>query len=106
VVETAESGKRTFQDILALRQEMDRRIVTLGRRAENARRLMMLLYGTPAITVNSVSEQLGLKYYTANQLVSTFTEVGILKEVTGYQRNRIFIFQSYVDIFRGENETK
>jgi hypothetical protein len=26
--------------------------------------------------------------------------------VTGYQRNRIFIFQSYVDIFRGENETK
>ncbi|MFA5718873.1 MAG: Fic family protein [Desulfobulbaceae bacterium] len=106
VVETAESGKGTFQNILALRQEMDRKIVTLGRRAENGRRLIMLLYVTPAITVNSVAERLGLKYYTANQLVSAFTELEILKEATGYQRNRIFIFQNYVDIFRNENEIK
>ncbi|RJX21174.1 MAG: Fic family protein [Desulforudis sp.] len=106
VVETAESGKGTFQNILALRQEMERKIVTLGRRAENGRRLIMLLYVTPAITVNSVAERLGLKYYTANQLVSAFTELGILKEATGYQRNRIFIFQNYVDIFRNENEIK
>jgi Fic family protein len=106
VVETAESGKRTFQNILALRQEMDRKIVTLGRRAENGRRLITFLYVTPAITVNSVAERLGLKYYTANQLVSAFTELGILREATGYQRNRIFIFKSYVDIFRSENEIK
>lgn len=106
VVETAESGKRTFQNILALRREMDRKIVTLGRRAENGRRLITFLYVTPAITVNSVAERLGLKYYTANQLVSAFTELGILREATGYQRNRIFIFKSYVDIFRSENEIK
>lgn len=106
VVETAESGKGTFQNILALRQEMDRKIVTLGRRAENGRRLIMLLYVTPAITVNSVAERLGLKYYTANQLVSAFTELEILKEATGYQRNRIFVFQNYVDIFRNKNEIK
>lgn len=105
VVETAESGKHTFQNILALRQELEHDVVTLGRRAENARRLIILLYGNPAITVNFVSEQLELKYYTANQLVSTLAEMGILKEVTGFQRNRIFIFQRYIDIFRVENTT-
>ena len=36
VVETAESGKRTFQRILALRQELDAEVIKLGRRAENA----------------------------------------------------------------------
>lgn len=106
LVATAESGKRTFQNILDLRQEMDRSVVKLGRRAENARRLIILLYGNPAITVNSVAERLGLKYYTANQLVSTLEEMGILTEVTGYQRNRIFIFERYVDIFRGEDTTE
>jgi len=103
VFETAESGKRTFQNILVLRQELERDVVKLGRRAENARRLIILLYGNPAITVNFVSEQLGLKYYTANQLVTTLVELGILREVTGFQRNRIFIFQRYIDIFRVEN---
>ncbi|MBV5307762.1 MAG: Fic family protein [Desulfobulbaceae bacterium] len=105
VFETAESGKRTFQNILVLRQELERDVVKLGRRAENARRLIILLYGNPAITVNFVSEQLGLKYYTANQLVTTLVEMNVLKEVTGFQRNRIFIFQRYIDIFRVENMT-
>lgn len=105
VFETAESGKRTFQNILVLRQDLERDVVKLGRRAENARRLIILLYGNPAITVNFVSEQLGLKYYTANQLVTTLVEMGILREVTGFQRNRIFIFQRYIDIFRVENMT-
>ncbi|MFH2122229.1 MAG: Fic family protein [Pseudomonadota bacterium] len=105
VFETAESGKRTFQNILVLRQELERDVVKLGRRAENARRLIILLYGNPAITVNFVSEQLGLKYYTANQLVTTLVEMNVLREVTGFQRNRIFIFQRYIDIFRVENMT-
>lgn len=105
VFETAESGKRTFQNILVLRQDLERDVVKLGRRAENARRLIILLYGNPAITVNFVSEQLGLKYYTANQLVTTLVDMNVLKEVTGFQRNRIFIFQRYIDIFRVENMT-
>jgi len=28
----------------------------------------------------------------------------ILKEITGYQRNRIFLFKEYIDIFREKNE--
>ena len=105
VVETAESGKKTFQNILSLRQELERKVVTLGRRAENGRKLMMHLFKRPAVTVNQVVDLLGLQYHAANNLVQALAEMDILKEITGYQRNRIFLFKQYIDIFSEKNET-
>lgn len=105
VIETAENGKQTFKRILALRQEIDAQIVTLGRRAENGHALVRRLYQDPVINVNQVAELLGIKYYAANQLVSALVDIGILREETGWQRNRLFIFRRYLNVFRDENET-
>lgn len=99
VVETAESGKRTFQRILALRHELDAEIVKLGRRAENAQQLILYLYGTPTITVNKAMELLGINYVPANSLIASLVDMGVLQEITGFQRNRIFILRRYIDIF-------
>lgn len=104
VIETAENGKRTFQRILTLSQEMDALIVTLGRRAENARTLVYHLYQEPFVTVNQVAELLSIKYYAANQLVKTLVDIGILQEETGWQRNRLFAFRRYLNLFSDENE--
>lgn len=103
VVETSESGKRTFQRILALRQELDNEVVKLGRRAENARQLLTYLYGSPTITVTKTMEILEIKYVPANGLIATLVDMGILEEITGYQRNRIFLLRKYIDIFRDGN---
>lgn len=105
VIETTKNGKKTFQRILALRQELDRQVVTLGRRAENAHKLILRLYRHPVVTVKLVAEELGIQYQAANNLVQSLIELGILKEVTGYQRNRIFFFEKYIDVFKEENET-
>lgn len=103
VVATAENGKRTFQQILALRQEVDAQVVTLGRRAENAHSLLLRLYQEPVINVNQAAGWLDIKYYAANQLVGALVELGILQEVTGWQRNRLFVFRKYLDVFSAEN---
>ena len=34
-------------------------------------------------------------------MLSDFIDIGILKEMTGFKRNRFFIFQEYLDIFNG-----
>lgn len=99
VVETAESGKRTFQRILSLRHEFDAEIVKLGRRAENAQQLILYLYGTPTITVNKAMELLGINYVPANSLIASLVDMGVLQEITGFQRNRVFILRRYIDIF-------
>ncbi len=104
MIETAENGKQTFQRILALRQEVEALIVTLGRRAENAHTLVRHLYQEPVVSVNQVTDLLGLKYYAANQLVGAMAEAGILKEETGWQRNRLFAFRRYLNVFSDGNQ--
>ena len=100
VMETADNGKETFQRVLVLREEVDHQVVRLGRRAENARRLIMRLYAKPVVTVNDVTQILGIRYYPANELVKVLVDCGILNEVTGRQRNRFFVFGSYLKVFR------
>ena len=102
MIETAENGKQTFQRILALRQDVDAKIVTLGRRAENGHALVRHLYQEPVVNVNQVAELLGILYPSANQLVNTLVEMGILQEETGWQRNRLFVFRKYLDVFSDE----
>ena len=101
VVDTAEKGKITFDNTLSLHRNIENDLVKLGRRAENARRLLMHLYQSPAITVKQVEEVLGIQYYAANMLISSLVEMEILVESTGYARNRVFIFKRYVDTFVG-----
>ena len=89
---------------MALFQEVDHIIVKMGRRAANARTLLNHLYVNPTVTVNQVSELLGSKYLAANQLISALVDVGIIAESTGWQRNRMFIFRRYLQIFDHKNK--
>lgn len=106
VSETAENGKQTFQRILNLREDLERLIVSLGRRAENGRRLIYHLYEHPAVTVNQVMEVLNVQFNPAGNLIAALMDMGILKEITGQQRNRVFLFEPYLKIFAdSESET-
>ncbi len=74
-------------------------MVTLGRRAENARTLLLALYKKPIVSVNDVAVMLGLTHRAANGLVVQFVKLGILEEITGYQRNSLFVFRKYLSLF-------
>jgi Fic family protein len=99
VSETAENGKRTFQRILSLRQDIERQIVTLGRRAESGRKLISHLYEHPAVSIRQIMDVLGIQFNPARSLVARFMDMGILKEITGQRRNRLFLFERYFRIF-------
>jgi len=99
VIETAESSKQTFQQIMALRNQLESQMVTLGRRAEKARALLVLLYRRPAMTGKDIAKALGVTPRAANGLVDQFVALGILEEMTGYQRNRVFFFRKYIQLF-------
>lgn len=99
VIETAGKGKHTFESILSLRKEVDALVFTYGKRAENVQTLLTHLYRRPAITVLQATELLNVRHQTASALLNKMTEDGILQEVTGYQRNRVFVFERYLSLF-------
>ena len=99
VVATAEKGKRTFQEILAIRNDMEAQLLTLGRRAKNAQRLLTVLYREPMVNTVTVRKKLKISHMAAHQLVNSLVEAGILVEMTGFKRNRLFQFKRYFDLF-------
>lgn len=100
IIDTSVKGKETFENILKLHRSTENNLVKLGRRAENARKLLMHLYQSPVTTIKQVRDFLDLNYIPASQLVNSLVKLNILIETTGYSRNRIFIFHSYLDTFR------
>ena len=100
IVETAQHGLRTFKAIIALRQEYDTKILTLGSRSKKAQKLLQLMYGTPIVNARWVEKELNMSFSSANRLLKSLTELGILKETTGFSRNRLFVLEKYLNLFR------
>lgn len=90
----------TARRVLALRED-HRAAVTahLGRAAGNGHRVLESLYRRPIVSVADVQEQTATTYTAANNLVSRLVKIGILQEATGYRRNRVFRYASYIAIF-------
>lgn len=99
VVETATSSKNTFMAIMTLRHEVEHQILSLGKRAENAKKLLLHLYQRPMVSIGDVSEILDVTHPSAAALVKQLESLDILVETTGYGRNRLYLFQRYFDLF-------
>ncbi len=99
VVETATSSKNTFMAIMTLRHEVEHQILTLGKRAENAKKLLLHLYQRPMVSIGDVSEILDVTHPSAAALVKQLESLDILVETTGYGRNRLYLFHRYFDLF-------
>jgi Fic family protein len=99
VAETAEKGKRTFGKIIALRQKCEAGVLTLGRRAKIGRRLLTSLYSAPIMSAKTIGQILNITHPAANRLIRDLQDMGILKEMTGFKRNRLFVFHEYLELF-------
>jgi len=100
VIQTALKGQQTFRDILVLRNQTDGKIVSLGRKAENARKLIMHLYQKPVLSGSAITQFLTITPRAANALINDLERLNILKEITGFKRNRVYAFEKYLRFFR------
>lgn len=99
VAETAANGKLTFEKIIALRQRSEHKIMGLGKRAKIGQELLKHLYSQPIMNAKQMSKQLDITYASASTLAKSLEEIGIFKEITGFKRNRLFLFAEYLDLF-------
>ena len=60
--------------------------------------LLDILFERPYLQVNSVSALLGIAYPTANGLMAQLSSLGLVREVTGQMRGRVFCYTPYVEL--------
>ena len=99
VIDTARKGTETFQKILKLRANYEKQILELGGKAKLANRLLLHSFSVPALQVSYASKYLNVGYPAANSIVDELTRLGILREITGRSRNRIFVLHEYLKLF-------
>lgn len=97
VATTAEEAKRTAEQIFALRES--HRTVAMEETGPNGLKLLSELFRRPLVNVNAVADAAGVTFPTANRLVQRFEELGLLREVTGQRRARLFRYDPYLNLF-------
>jgi Fic family protein len=97
---TSENSIQTFKNIIQLRSDVEYKIVALGRKHALAKELLRFLYREPITDTSDIATYLQINVSTASRLIDDFIKLNILIEVTGYKRNRIFAFDSYISFFR------
>jgi Fic family protein len=101
VIEIASGSINVFKKIILLREKTEiGKISKMGSKTKRGLILIKSLYQNPIIDSNSVSVLLGIAPSTANRLIVDFQNEGILEELTGFKRNRKYIFREYFDIFQ------
>jgi Fic family protein len=99
VRDTGQKGTRTFQAIQRLRKEVESETLSLGKRAENARRLLNHLYRKPLVSAGEVAEMLDVTHQTASSLIRDFEKLDILKRWEKVGRSQLYVFGRYLALF-------
>jgi len=98
VAEVSDQATETSRRIMELQQNDRERILKAKILSPLAVVLLDKLFLSPTVMVKDVQRLLETSYPRANELVSQFEKMGILREITGGRRNRRFIYAPYVEI--------
>jgi Fic family protein len=99
VAETAAGSKQIFEGIVALRQRCEQQILQLGRRVTKGQALLRELYSQPVMSANDIAIKLGITHQSASSLIRSFEKMGILREITGRKKDRLFVYSEYLRLF-------
>ena len=99
VIETSKIAKDKFRKVVEFTMEMDKIIMDLAVKPENAKKVIDILYNEPISNRKKIIELTGMKPSTLKDTINALLKNNIIEETTGYSRNQVFAFQKYIDLF-------
>ena len=104
VIETAKNGVETFDGIMQLQKTIDNKLKNMGSRSGDAYKIVEYLYNQPVIDAQRISDITGKSLRPSYNMLSTLEKLGILKEITGGQRGKLYLFFDYVELFKNNKK--
>lgn len=100
IISTATNAKETFIKIIQLQKDMEVKLHSFGTKSEKINTILNSFYDTPILSVKDIVIRTGIADKTTRNMLELMLEEGLIKEMTGYGRNKLFIFEKYFNLFK------
>lgn len=104
VTETATQAAEDAKKIIELLDKDRVRIGQIGKAAPTALKIHSYLVKKPYLSLTKAAKELDISVPTITNAVAKLEEIGVLKELTGQARNRLFAYTNYLDILAAGTE--
>ena len=98
VIEVSNESIASAKEVIRLKDDVVDKLLQHNIGGANAVKLIYALFDEPIITAPEAAKVLGVSGPAAYQLIKKLEDIGILKEVTGKQRFRKYMFADYISI--------
>lgn len=102
---TARGAVTTAQRLVELFSGEEAKIQTSGRAARSALRVHSALRERPILSLPDICRRTGLSFPAATNGMALLEKLGIVRELTGRQRNRLFAYEGYLQIISEGTES-
>ena len=100
VYEVSLSATNVASQIMEMREQHRQLISAELSSAANAHKLLDHMFEKPTFSINQAKEVMGCAFATAATVVERLEKMGLLREITGQERNRLYQYQPYVNVFQ------
>ncbi|MCZ2151993.1 MAG: Fic family protein [Bryobacterales bacterium] len=98
VRDTSEQAAAAARRILAVFEDHRRKIEALGRPAASVLRVFEHMRRNPIVSIPAAAKEIGISTPTVAKSLEHMQKLGMLREATGRQRHRIFVYDAYLAI--------
>lgn len=104
IKETADQAASAARRIVGLFEQHGRQIETLGRPAASVLRVFQHVQRNPIVSVPATAKAIGISAPTVAKSLEHMQQLGILRETTGRERHRLFVYDPYLSILNEGTE--
>lgn len=103
IAATATQAVATAQQLSALHVQDKARLSSLGRLTGSAAQVLEALFARPIANIPAITETTGLTPATVGKALDALEhQLGIVRELTGQRRNRVFAYSAYIALLNQE----
>jgi ribosomal protein S25 len=93
------TSTETARSILDMREQHRVHITERLSKSANALKLLDYLFQRPMVSASEAKQVMEVSFVTASNVIGKLEETGLLKEITGQKRNKVYRYEPYIALF-------
>lgn len=102
VIDTSERAKTKFSNVVALTNDYRKWEYSIKGRNENIAAILNAFYHNPILSINDMVHTTKLSRNAVVSIINELHKNDVLYEITGFQRNKLYVLREYFAIFANQ----